>query len=169
MKAYVVSAVALLLLGLTGFAVEANGLRLTAQKTVLEKDTQRDNSAYWDHVEKALGLKVAARNVSFKDLPEGTVEYCVIVRRWGHSPALYQSYSGTEKLPALLKGAESNLTIGKVPMKGYESGGNRKQYQDTIEGWQIVAKHSGTETVRITSTSSFDKLLAKAKPGPKVE
>ena len=152
-----------LILATSALGEEANGLRVTAQKVLLEKDKDRDAFDQWDKVEKALGLKVVARNVSFKDLPEGTLEYTVIVKRWGRTPEFFESYSGSEKLPALVKGAETNLTVGKVPMSGYEVGGNRKQFQDTIEGWQVVVKHGATETIKIASTSSFDKLLPKAK------
>jgi hypothetical protein len=146
-------------------AEEANGLRLTAQKTVLEKDTTRGPSYYYDSVSKALGLKVNARNISFKDLSEGTLEYIVLVQRWGYSPPRIEKYTGTEPLPALRKGAEANLTVGRVPLGGYEAGGNRTRYQDSIEGWQIIAKHNGAETIKITSTSGFEPMLKKAVPG----
>ena len=148
-------------------AEEKNGLRLTAQKTVLERDKDRDAFYMWDKVDKALGLKVSAKNVSFKEMPEGTLEYTVVVRRWGHSPTLYHRYTGTEKLPALKTGGSADLTTGKVKMGGWESSGNRKQYQDSLEGWEIVVKHGGLETIRLTSTAEFAKLNAKAKPGPK--
>ncbi len=151
------------LLAASSPAEEANGLRLTAQKTVLEKEKDRGNSSYYDTVSKALGLKVAARNISFKDLPEGTLDYIVLVKRWGRMPVLIEKYTGSETLPALAKGAEANLTIAKVPLSGYETGGNRTQYQDSIEGWQVIAKHAGAETIKITSTSAFDALLKKAK------
>src|SRR5829696_7946135 len=105
-----------ILFATSGLAEEANGLRLTAQKTLLEKDKDRDAFYEWDKVDKALGIRVAAKNVSFKDLPEGTLDYTVIVKRWGRSPELFESYTGTEKLPAMLKGGETNLIVGKVPM-----------------------------------------------------
>lgn len=146
---------------------EANGLRLTAQKVTLDKDKDKDAFDQWDKVKKALGLKVAARNTSFKDMPEGTLEYVVLVKRWGRVPEVIESYTGSEKLPALLKGADVNLTIGKVPMSGWEIGGNKKQFSDSIEGWQIVASHEGKQTVKITSTAAFEKLLAKATPARK--
>jgi hypothetical protein len=168
MKPVLLVALALFGFSLIGFAEEANGLRLTAQKTLLEKNKDRDNSPYWDTVDKALGLKVNVRNVSLKDMPEGTLEYIVIVKRWGSSPTRYESYTGTEKLPALTKSAEANLTVAKVALGGYEGAGYGKYYQDTIEGWQLIAKHDGKETLKLQSTSSFDKLLPKAKPG-KVE
>lgn len=149
----------------TGWSEEANGLRLTGQKTLLEKSKDRDAFYQWDKVDKALGIKVFARNISIKDFPEGTLDYVVIVKRWGHTPYVYESYSGSEKLGALLKGAETTLTVAKVPIRGYEIGGNRKQYQDSVEGWRLTVKHEGKETITITSTNSFDKLLARAKPG----
>ncbi len=159
----------LLLFVAVGLAEEANGLRVSAQKTVLERGKDREAFTYWDKVDKALGLKVYGRNISLKDLPEGTLDYIVIVRRWGYSPARYDSYRGSEKFPALIKGAETNLTVGQVPLGGYEGLSNRKQYQDSIEGWQIIVKHDGKETLKITSTAAFDKLLPKAKPGAKPE
>src|SRR4051812_8744329 len=137
MKAFVTGALIIGFVISVGFGEEANGLRLTAQKTLLEKDKNRDAFNEWDKVDKALGIKVAARNISLKDMPEGTLDFIVIVKRWGRSPEVFESYSGTEKLPALLKGGEANLIVGKVPMSGYEIGGNRKQFQDSIEGWQL--------------------------------
>lgn len=164
MKIFVVVVIGMVCCAVSGFAAEANGFRLSAQKTLLEKEKDRNAFSQWDRVEKALGIKVVAQNVSLTDLPEGTLYYSVIVKRWGSSPAIYENYTGTEKLPALSRGAEANLTIGKVPLNGYESGSNRKQYQDSIEGWQIIARHGETETIKITSTSSFEKLLSKATP-----
>ena len=164
MKSFVLWLAVLGLLINCAWAEEANGLRVTAQKTTLEKDKDRDAFYDWDKVDKALGLKVAAQNVSFKDMPEGTLSFVVIVKRWGRIPEVFESYSGTVKLPALVKGAEANLTVGKVPLSGYEAGGNRKQFQDTIEGWQIIVKHAGVETIKLTSTGTFEKLQHKAKP-----
>ena len=168
MKAILVVVVSMMFLAANlAPAEEANGLRVTAQKTQLEKGKDKDAFYEWDKVEKALGLKVAAKNVSFKDLPEGTIEYTVLVKRWGQTPDLIHNYSGTEKLAALKAGAEANLIVGKVPLGGWEIGGNRKQFSDSIEGWQIVVKHDGKETIKLTSTGSFEKYLKIAKPGPK--
>ena len=167
MKAAFAWILGIFLLVSVSYAEEANGLRLTAQKTLLEKSKDRDAFHQWDKVDKALGLKVAGKNVSFSDLPEGTLEYTVIVKRWGHTPERFESYTGTEKFPALKRGDDANLTVGMVPMSGYEIGGNRKQFQDSIEGWRITVTHGDVETIKITSTSTFEKLLGKAKPGRK--
>lgn len=167
MKAFSCLGWGLLLFVATGFADEANGLRVTAQKTVLENESSRQGSSPMQRVEKSLGLKVNGRNISLKDLPEGTLDYTIIVRRWGYSPDRYESYVGSEKFPALVKGAETNLTVGEVAVRGYDNLGARKQYQDSIEGWQILVKHEGKETIKLTSTAAFQKLLPKAKPAPK--
>jgi hypothetical protein len=146
---------------------EANGLRLSVQKTVLDRTKDRAAFVGWDRVEKALGLKVSAKNVSMKEKASGTIEYAVVVKKYNYSPLTLHKYTGTEPFPALKPSAEANLTIGKVPMSGYNAGGNRKEYQDSIEGWQVVVKHEGVETLKITSTGDFAKLLARAKDGPK--
>jgi hypothetical protein len=165
MKNFLLTGFAFLSMAAIGIAEEANGLRLTAQKTLLEKTSDRDSDAYWEKVDKALGLKTMLQNVSLKAMPEGSMEYIVIVKRWGHTPTLYEKYEGTEKVPALLAGGKAELTVAKVPIAGYEAGGNRKLYQDSVEAWQIKVSHEGKETVKLTSTSAFEKLLAKAKPG----
>lgn len=155
----------LALLPVASLAEEANGLRVTVQKTLLEKEKNRDQFYTWDKVAKALGLKVNARNISFKDMPEGVLEFNVIVKRWGRSTEVFESYTGTEKLPLLLKGAEANLVVGKVPIGGWESSGNRKEFQDSIEGWQVKITHDGKETIKITSNQDFEKVAKKATPG----
>ena len=166
MKRHLSLLLTLLCLTTAGLGEEKNGLRLTAQKTTLERDKDRDGSSYWDRVEKALGLKVSAKNVSMKEMPEGTIDSTVIVKRWGYSPPKIERYSSTEKLPPLKPGAEANVVSGKVAIGGYERGGD-KRYQDSIEAWQVIVKHNGTETCKITSTGTFEKLNARAKDGPK--
>jgi hypothetical protein len=165
MKAFLAAVLVVPWLVIGGLAEEANGLRLTVQKTQLDKQNNKDVFYEWDKVEKALGLKVAARNISFKDLPEGTLEYTVIVKRWGRTPELYENFSGTEKFPALIKSAEANLVVGKVPLGGWETNSNRKEFMDSIEGYQVIVKHDGKETVKIVSNAAFAKLLPKTKPG----
>lgn len=168
MKAILVLAAALvMMLAAQVSAQEANGLRLTATKVTLEKDKDRDAFYQWDKVEKALGLKLTARNISLKDFPAGTIEYTVLVRRWGRENETIESYTGEDKLPVLLKGKDVTLTVGKVPLGGWENSSNRKQFQDSIEGWQLIAKHDGKETVKISSGASFDKMLPKATPARK--
>lgn len=157
---------ALLLLAPGMRAEEKNGLRVSVQKTTLDKEQSRP-SYNMSRVAKELALKITVKNVTFKDIPEGTLDYIVIVRRWGRMPELYQRYSGTETVPALKAGEEKGLIVGKVKMAGYETLANHKQYQDSLEAWQIAVKQNGVEMIKLDSTGSFEKLNAKAKDGPK--
>jgi len=150
------------LLVAAGLGDEANGLLLTAQKTVLDRSKDRDAFGDWARVEKALALKVIATNTSMTDMPEGTITCTIVVRRWGHSPPLYEAYTDTQPFPPLKASAEARLTLGKVKMSGYETTNNRREFQDSIEGWQIVVKHGDVETLKMTSTSEYDKLLGEA-------
>lgn len=153
-----------LLLVATGLADEANGLLVTAQKTVLDRTKDRDAFGDWDKVKKALALKVEATNTSMKDMPEGTISCTIIVKRWGYDMR-FEKYSDTQPFPPLKTSAQTRLTIGKVKMSGYETSANRREFQDTIESWQIVVKHNGVETLKMSANAEFDKLVKSAKPG----
>lgn len=166
MKTMIAVALAAAVLVAAARADEKNGLRVSVQKTVLEKD-KNHTGAYWESISKALALKVSAKNISLKEMPEGEVNYTILVKRWGNVPPLYHRYAGTETLAALKPGEEAELTLGKVSMGGYENSGNRKQYADSVEAWQVSVNQNQKETIKITSTGSFEKLDAKAKVGPK--
>jgi hypothetical protein len=148
-------------------AEEKNGLRVTVQKTVLERDKDHDPYYRWDEVNKVLGLNVALKNVSMNDMGEGEIEYVILVKRWGYNPARIERYKGAEKLPALTKSEETKLKLGRAAIGGYEGNLNRKRYQDNIEGWQVVVKHNGTETIRLSAPGAFEELDKKASDAPK--
>lgn len=98
-------------------------------------------------------------NVSFKPLPEGEVEWEILVRKYYSS--IITSYKGTEKLKALDKAQSVDLTIGEVPVMGYHDGANIMM--DKIE-WQIVIKRGGAEVYSASSTPSFAALAKRASP-----
>lgn len=164
MKHPISTLLALAATALCSIAEEANGLRLNVQKTTLERDRDNDAFGAWDQVEKSLGLRVAGKNVSFKDKPEGTIEFAVVVKRWGQQTETLEKYAGSEKFPALKPGEETKLTLAKIPLSGYETINNRKQFVDSIEGWRVVVMHEGKATITLRSSSSFDKVLERAKP-----
>jgi len=158
-------AIFLNLTALTAFGDEANGLRLSVQKTTLERG--RDNDAFhnWDHVEKALGFRVATKNIAFTAKPEGTIEFAVVVERWGQQTETLEKYQGTEKFPALRAGEEISLVLARIPLAGFETMGNHKQFVDRIEGWRVTVQHEGKTTIQMRSSSTIDKVLERAKPG----
>ena len=100
------------LLAATALGDEANGLLVTAQKTVLDRSKDREAFNDWAQVNKALAIKVEATNTSMADMPEGTITCTVIVKRWGRSPILYEKYTETQPFPPLKTSAETRLTIG---------------------------------------------------------
>ena len=165
MRRYLSALGLMCLLVATSLGDEANGLLLTAQKTVLDRTKDREAFYDWAQVNKALALKVDATNTSLTDMPEGSITCTIVVKRWGHTPALFEKYTDTQSFPPLRASAEARLTIGKVKMSGYETSANRREFQDSIEGWQIVVKHGGKETLKMTSTSEYDKLVGEAKQG----
>ena len=144
---------------------EQNGLLLSVQKTVLDKAKTPHAFDDWTKVDKALALKVTASNTSLSDMPAGTITCTLVIKRWGHDPAEYVSYTKTEPFPPLKTSEEINMVLCKTKVGGYESSADRREFQDSIEGWQIIVKHGEVETLNMTSNGDYDKLLAESKPG----
>jgi hypothetical protein len=144
-------------------AAEKNGMRLEVQKKTLDREKDRDYS--WDiaRVDKALAIQCEVKNTGFNPREAGEINYAIVVKRWGYSPSRYDLYEGTETLPPLKPAEDIRLIMGRVPLGGYETPTDRKKYMDSIEGWRVIITHSGTETVRALSNSSFDKLYERAE------
>jgi hypothetical protein len=95
-----------------------NGLQVAVTKSTLSRDDSR--SAFLnniDHLDRTQGLKVTITNVSFDPMPEGEVEWEILVHKY-YSPTI-TSYHGTENLKALGKAQSVDMTIGAVPIEGY--------------------------------------------------
>lgn len=139
-----------------------NGLTVVVQKTVLDAGKDRNAFLDWNKVTRALGLKLEMKNTSFKDMPEGVLTYVVIVKKWGGDGNL-EKYAGSEKVPALLRSQSITEVVGKVPLSGYQTGGNRNEFMDSIEAYQVIISHGGKQTIEVTSSSSFEALSKKAR------
>lgn len=135
-------------------------MRVEVQKATLSKDDDR-NTDYADRIDRTLGLKVYAKNTSMKDMEAGTVEWVMIVERWGYNPRRLERYKGSSAMPALRSSEEVTFSVGESQLGGYKHYGG--QYQDKIEGWSVTIIHGGKPTMRLTSGSAFEKLNAKAK------
>lgn len=157
-----------LVLGLLTFcggileAKTENGLSLIAQKVTLDAEKDRGALIGWDKVKRALGLKLEIRNSSFNDFPEGKINYVVIVKKWGFDDK-FERHRGEETLPAMARGQSLSKVIGKVALDGYETGGNRRQFMDTIEAYQVIVTHAGKQTLELTSSNNFKTLNEMAK------
>ncbi len=154
---------AVLMMALThAGAIDANGLRLTVQKTMLDSEKNRDQFYDWDKVKKAYALRCDIKNTSFNDLPAGTLRWTVILKKWGRND-LYYRYKGEEEFPALPRGKTIEMIVGKIPIEGYEMNNSRSEYVDSIEGYQVVILHERKETIAFVSPSSFKRLDEKAE------
>lgn len=145
----------ILLPGLSLLAEEKNGVRLSVQKTTLDK-IKADRSSYWDKVDKSLALRVNIKNTSLKDRPAGRITYDVIVRR--HVSEELENFSDSVELEALPKGKDIEKELGNIQMSGYENVSNRREYMDSIEAWKVTITHDGVETVSAVSGGDYERL-----------
>ena len=140
------------------FAEEKNGLNLTVTKKTLERADSRMGPYYYsDRIDRTQGLKVTMKNVSFKAMPEGEIDWTILVRKY-YSNTI-EKHSGKEKLKVLKPAETIDMTIGAAQISGWKD--YNSQAKDKIE-FQVVVLHDGKETVRATSTSNFDVLAKRA-------
>jgi hypothetical protein len=151
-------AAALLVVGIQSLsAEEKNGLQLSVVKKTLERADVRVGSYYYDRIDRTQGLKVTLKNISFKEMPEGEVEWTIIVRKY-YSTAV-EGFKGVEKLKALRPAEAIDMIMGSAQITGW-----RELYdaaKDKME-YQVVVKQAGAEVVRSQSTSGFDALAKRA-------
>lgn len=146
----------LLVSSLSSPAEEKNGVRLSVQKTTLDKIRDR-NSTYYGNVNKALALRVLVKNIGLKDLPAGKVEYTVIVKRWGSNH--YEKFTDTLDLKSLTRNEELEMAAGNFKLSGYEDVSNRRDFVDKLEAWRVRVLHEDKETVTAISGGDYDRLL----------
>ena len=135
---------------------EKNGLSVTLSKKTLDRADQR-SGYYFSRIDRTQALKAVIRNVTFKPMPEGELEWTILVRQ--HSSGAVEKYTGKETLKPL-KAAESvELLIGAAQVTGYRHIGT--QSKDKIEH-RIIITQGGKETFRTQSTAAFEALEKRA-------
>ena len=142
-------------------AEERNGLSVTVTKKTLDR-ADRTNAYYSDRIDRTQALKVAVKNATFKEMPEGDVEWIILVRQY--ATTTIHKHTGKEKLKALKPAEAAELVIGAAQITGYRDYGT--QWKDKIE-YQVVINQAGKETFRTASTASFDSLLKRAVKAPR--
>src|SRR3954467_6137167 len=71
---------------LTALAEEKNGLQYSVQKVTLDRaDVRTDLNA--QQLDRFMGLRVSLKNVGFKELPEGTITWEILNRKY-NSPTI---------------------------------------------------------------------------------
>ncbi len=151
---------------LTVRAEEKNGVSLNVSKTTLDRADQRPGAfGYSTRIDRTEALKVAIKNTSFKPMPEGEVQWEILVRKYLSN--FIESTSGKEKLQALKPSEEASITIGGAQVEGWRDAGG--QSKDKIE-WQVTVVVDGKEVIKSSSTQAFDALAKRATkvtPKPK--
>jgi hypothetical protein len=138
-------------------AEEKNGLSVSITKKTLDRADTRMNSYYSDRIDRTQGLKVTVKNVSFKPMPEGEIEWTLLVRKY-YSTSV-DKYTGKEPLKALKPAETADLTIGAAQIHGWNYGND--QVKDKIEH-QIIVTQAGKEVFRTASTSGFEAVAKRA-------
>lgn len=146
-------------------AKDANGLRVTIKEKAADKEKKMSNIEGWDIGKRALGLEMKVQNTSSKDLPEGRVEFTIVVKKW--RTGNLEKHSGNVTLQALQHGQSVEKTIGKIVSSGYMMPGNDFEYSDSIEGYRVIISHGGQQTIEVRDPSSFERLSEKAKQAKK--
>jgi hypothetical protein len=150
----------MLMCAAAGYAQEEqNGLQIeVTRKTTSRNDVRTD--AYFDRsINRTMGLHVVVKNVSMKPFPEGEIDYSLLVLKVDYSPVYYELYTGTEKLPALQIGDSADIVIGDAQINGYAN--PSEQRKDKLD-YQLIIKHNGAETARVSSMDDFDTVAENA-------
>jgi hypothetical protein len=143
------------LLAFEAGAEERNGLLVNVSKRTLNRADRRD-TVYYTQYDRTQGYKVTIKNTSLKALPEGEVNWTILVLK--PVSGTTEKYVGTEKLKPLRSSETVELMIGAVPIGGYRY---ERDYKDEMEH-EIVISHAGKETLRSSSKPSFAALAKRA-------
>src|SRR5215203_2480449 len=144
-----------LLIGREAAAEEKNGLSVTVSKRTLDR-SDKVSSAYYTRYDRTQGYKVIVKNTSLKPMPEGELNWTILVIKALSSGT--DKYVGTEKVPALRSSENTELLVGAVPIGGYRY---ERDYKDQME-YEIVVTHAGKETLRTTSKPAFTAMAKRA-------
>lgn len=138
-------------------AEEKNGLQVSISKKTLDRADTRGNSYYYDRIDRTQGLKVTLKNNTFRPMPEGEIDWTIIVRRY--SSTALEGFTGTEKVKALKPAETVDMVIGAAQITGWRDWYD--QAKDKMEH-QVVVRHGDKEMIRLSSTSGFDALAKRA-------
>lgn len=134
-----------------------NGLQVSvAPKTVSRNDNRY---AYWfsdTRINRMMALQVVAKNVSSKAMPEGTLEWKILVLGKYGGMTLY---TGTEKVPALKTAESKEFLVGSAQITGWRDASY--QLKDKLE-YEVTILQGGQQTTRVSSTPKFEMMAKHA-------
>lgn len=138
-------------------AEEKNGLALSVSRKTLDRADTRSTFYGYDRIDRTQGLKATIKNTSFKLMPEGEVEWTLLVRRYNSTTV--EGFTGTEKLKALKPAETVEFVLGGAQITGYRDWYD--QAKDKLE-YRVIVTQAGKEIIRTASTSAFDSVAKRA-------
>lgn len=139
-------------------AEQKNGLQVeVTRKTTGRNDTH--DSAYFEQTDRTMALHIAVKNISMRDMPAGSVEYSLLVKKHNYSPPYYELYTGAENLPALKVAEQTDVVVGAAQLSGYR---DIVETREDKMDYKIVVKQNSQEMLTITSNHAFDSLAERA-------
>ena len=136
-------------------AEEKNGLSITVSKRTLDRQ-DKQSTFYYTRFDRTQGYKVVVKNTSLKPMPEGELNWTILVIKALSSGT--DKYVGTEQIKALRPAESVELMVGAVPIGGYRY---ERDYKDQME-YEMVVNHAGKEIMRSSSKASFAALAKRA-------
>ena len=97
-----------------------------------------------------------------RDIPEGSIEYVILVSRWNlKEEEKFARYTGTQKLPALRPAEQAEIAVGEFRIGGH-SHGTSSRHEDKPAGWKLVVLQAGRK-VEFRTPTSFEMMSSKAE------
>jgi len=140
-------------------AAENGGLNVDVQKISL----QRNDGGRMGHmtVDRQMTLKINVQNNSMKELAETTLNYVIVIERWGSESNHYERTSGGLKVNKLAPSLAETLNAGDIHIGGHYHG-TSDRHVDHIAGWKITIPRDGTN-LDFLSSPNFDALNARVR------
>ena len=147
------AAVAMVFMGISSArADEQNGLSVNISR----KTSDRSSTTEGNGTKVRQGLKVELKNQRLKALPPGELQWTVVVKKRYSG---LEKHQGMEVVKALKSSERSELIFGDfglATVREYQS-----VAKDKIE-YEIVIRHEGKETYRLSTSSDFAALAKEA-------
>ncbi|HEX8311027.1 MAG TPA: hypothetical protein VF614_06910 [Chthoniobacteraceae bacterium] len=150
----------LLLLNHAATAEDKGGLRVSVTKKTL--DRADGGSSYMREIERTMALKAVVKNISMREMPEGTIDCVILIKRWGLSETgTLERYSKSLPVGSLKTAAEQELLVGEYKIGGHMHG-TSDMHVDQLAGWKVVITHDGKKT-EFLSASGFEGMNKRAR------
>jgi len=140
-------------------AAENGGLFVDVQKTSLERNDRGYSGQ--TTIDRKMALKINIQNNSMKELAETTLNYVMVIQRWGFETPRYERAEGQLKLASLRPSLSTTVNAGEIHIQGHMHG-TSDRHVDRIAGWKITIARDG-KNLDFMSSSNFDNLNSKVK------